>query len=131
MNRIFLLVFLTICCFAPAQTATAQARQRVSFTRGSSSATVRGTIRGYAYRDYVVRVSAGRTIDLDLRSANTYSVFSLLTPDGDNLEDAAERGEFSGKLPVSGDYVVRVGMMRSGARHPGSVSNFTLTISVK
>ena len=126
-----LLAILTICCFAFAGTAEAQVKHRVSFARGSSSATVRGTVRGYAYRDYVVRASAGQTLELALRSANPYSVFTVLKPDGNNLNDAAVRDQFSGELPVSGEYVVRVGMMRSGARRPGSMSNFTLTISIR
>ncbi|HEX2639958.1 MAG TPA: hypothetical protein VHL50_05275 [Pyrinomonadaceae bacterium] len=131
MSKVLLLALVTLCCLVFADTATAQAKQRVNFARGSSSATVRGTVRGYAYHDYVVRASAGQALELDLRSTHTYAVFSVLRPDGDNLEDAAERDNFIGELPTSGDYVIRVGMMRSGARRPGSVSNFTLTISIR
>jgi hypothetical protein len=38
--------------------------------------------------------------------------------------------EFSGTLSVTGDYVIRVGMMRAGARRPGAVSSFTLKVSI-
>jgi hypothetical protein len=131
VSKVFLSALVTVCCLVFAGTATAQARQRVNFARGSSSATFRGTVRGYTYRDYVVRASAGQTLSVKVRSANTYTVFTVFRPDGDNLEGAAEMDEFSGELRTSGDYVVRVAMMRAGARRADSVSNFNLTISIR
>jgi hypothetical protein len=131
MKTMLMFSCLALCCFVIAVPAAAQAKQRVSFARGTSSTTVRGTVRGYAYRDYVVDASAGQTLDVKVRSANTYTVFTVFQPGGDNLEGAAQMDEFSGELPTSGDYVVRVAMMRAGARRPGAVSNFSLTISIK
>ena len=131
MKRVFLFICISVGCFALVGTASAQAKQKVSFARGTSSATVRGTVRGYAYRDYVVGASAGQTLDVKVRSANTYTVFTVFQPGGDNLEGATQMDEFSGELPTSGDYVVRVAMMRAGARRPGAVSNFSLTISIR
>src|SRR5690349_1615184 len=130
MKNLILFVCLSVCCIAFTVSASAQAKQRVSFARGTSNSTLSGTVRGYAYRDYVLRASAGQTLAVRLKSANTYTVFTVIQPGGDNLEGATETDEFSGDLPTSGDYVVRVLMMRAGARRPGSVANYSLTISV-
>jgi hypothetical protein len=116
--------------FAAAQ-LSAQTKQRVRFARGASSSTVKGTVRGYAYRDYVIGASAGQTVDVRLTSPDTFSVFTIFMPNGDNLEGATQMDEFGGELPVSGDYVIRVGMMRAEARRRGSVSNYSLTVSIK
>ena len=131
MKNLILVTCITFCCFAFAGTGAAQAKLRVSFARGASSATVRGTVRGYAYRDYVIGASSGQTLDVKVSSRNTYTVFTVFQPGGDNLDGASEMDEFSGELPTSGDYVVRVAMMRAGARRPGAVSNFSLTISIR
>lgn len=131
MKRLIPILFIMTCCFAGASAAAAQAKQRVRFPAGATGTTVSGTVRGYAYRDYVVGASAGQTIDVKVTSANTYTVFSIFQPNGDNLEGAAQMDEFSGDLPARGDYVIRVMMMRAGARRPGAVSNYRLRISVR
>ena len=110
--------------------SAAQAKSRIRFPAGASSAAVKGTVRGYAYRDYVVRANADQTITASVSSANRYTVLTIFRPDGDNLDGAAQRDEFSGALPVTGDYVIRVGMMRAGARRRGAVSHFTLKVSI-
>jgi hypothetical protein len=126
---VFISAAISLFVFA-ADGVSAQAKHRVRFARGASGTTVRGTVRGYAYRDYVIGASAGQTIWAKLRSPNTPSVFAIFRPDGENLEGAAELDRFDGELPVSGDYVIRVLMMRSAARRRGSMSNYSLTISI-
>ena len=123
------LSILLLLSFAGA--ASAQAKQSVRFAPGSAAATVRGSIRGDAYRDYVVAASAGQTLNVRLRSPNSFSVFTVFLPNGDNLDGAAQVDQFTGELPMSGNYVVRVGMMRAEARRRGSVSNYSLTISIR
>lgn len=113
-----------------AEKADAQAKTRLRFPRGASSTSIKGTVRGYAYRDYVVRANADQAITASVSSANTYTILTIFRPDGENLEGAAQVDEFSGTLPLTGDYVIRVGMMRAGARKRGAVSNFTLKVSI-
>jgi hypothetical protein len=108
----------------------AQVKTRIRFPAGASSTAVKGTIRGYAYRDYIVRANTDQTITTSVSSANRYTILTIFRPDGDNLDGAAQMDEFSGTLPATGDYVIRVGMMRAGARRPGAVSNFTLKVSI-
>ena len=108
----------------------AQVKTRLRFPTGASSTSVKGTVRGYAYRDYIVRANADQTITAAVSSANSYTILTVFRPDGENLDGATQMGEFSGTLPVTGDYVIRVGMMRAGARKRGSVSNFTWKVSI-
>lgn len=123
---LFLVGFLA---FAAADT-DAQVKTRLRFPAGASSTSVKGAVRGYAYRDYIVRANADQTITASVSSANTYTILTIFRPDGENLNGAAQMDEFSGTLPVAGDYVIRVGMMRAGARRRGAVSNFTLKVSI-
>jgi hypothetical protein len=127
MKRLIPILILVIAVVA---TASAQTKQRVRFARGETSATVSGTVRGYAYVDYVLGASAGQILDVHL-DKNTSSVFTIFKPGGGNLEGAAEMNEFSIALSSSGDYVIRVMMMRAEARRSHSVSNYKLTISIK
>ena len=119
--------FAILLCFASG--LSAQTKVRVRFSRGASSSTVSGTVRGYGYIDYVVGASGGQTLDV-LLDKNTKCVFTIFRPDQENLEMGAEQYEFTGELPVSGDYFIRVMMMRNDARRKGSVSNYRLTISI-
>jgi hypothetical protein len=111
--------------------AEAQAKTRVRFPAGTHGTSVKGTCRGYAYHDYLVRVSAGQSINIFLTSSEPSTVFSIVTPEGGDLLEASETTSYSGELITSGDYRVRVLMMRSAARRRGSVSNYTLSISVR
>ena len=110
--------------------ADAQAKIRVRFARGTSSAAVAGSVRGYEYKDYIVGASAGQNMRVRL-DRNTKAVFTIFQPGGDNLDMGTETDEYDAALPMSGDYVIRVMMMRSEARRRGSFTNYRLTISVR
>lgn len=131
MKNYKIVVLLSILVLMCATGLTAQTRERVRFTRGTHGANVRGTVRGYAYRDYVVGAAAGQTMDLRLTASNASTVITVFLPNGDNLDGASETTEFNGELPGKGDYVIRVLMMRSAARRKASVSNFTLAIGIR
>lgn len=126
----FLILTAIFASFCFVDQIPAQTKSRVNFARGSSSAAVKGVVRGYEYRDYVVRANAGQTIDISSEASKISSVFTVFLPDGSNLEAAMQRNYFTGSLPVSGDYVIRVGMMRAFARRKNSVSNYVLKIKV-
>ena len=123
-------ILLTIGLALPVSDVDAQVKTRLRFPAGASSTAVRGTIKGFAYRDYIVRANADQNLNVVVDSRTTQTVFSIFRPGGENLEGAVQTADFSGALPVTGDYVIRVGMMRAAARRPRSVSNFTLKISI-
>lgn len=122
---------MAACFVSAVDNISAQTKQRVRFAAGISSVSVKGTVGGYAYKDYLIKASAGQTIHVELTSSKTVSVLTIFLSNGDNLEGAAEMNEFTGELPTEGNYVIRVLMMRAEARRPGSISNYTLRISIK
>lgn len=127
-KRLFLYSFLLLIFSV---NAFGQTKERVRFSRNSLSASVKGVARGYGYIDYVIGARSGQEITIKLSAPKTFPVFTVFLPNGGNLEGAAEQNEFTGTMPETGDYVVRVGMMRSAARRKNSSAAFTLKISIQ
>lgn len=121
---ILMLLVLPLSVFAQG------APERVRFPRGHSSVTLRGRIVGFDMKDYVVGAKAGQTMTIRLSSANGLANFVISEING-RANDMNETTEWSETLSESGDYLIRVLMMRSAARRKGAASNFTLSISIK
>lgn len=105
--------------------------ERVQFPRGTASTTVRGTVRGYDVIDYVVGARAGQAMTVSLQTTNKSAYFNVLPP---RSEEALFNGSiagnrYNGRLKDSGDYRVRVYLMRSAARR-GERAAFGVTIAV-
>lgn len=130
MKLVFLICVLSSLCVVSSG-AAAQKKQRVRFARGTSSATIKGVVRGYDCIDYIVAARAGQTLSVALAGAKTSPVFTVFLPNGDNLEGAAQQNDFSGELEESGDYAIRVCLMRAAARRKNSVATFTLDVSIR
>lgn len=111
-------------------TLYAQRPQRIRFERGASAGVVKGTIVGFAYRDFVIGAKAGQTMSITLTASNPSTNFTIVSIGGEPY-DMVETTDWSETLRTSGDYVVRVLMMRSGARRKGARSNFVLTVSIR
>ena len=106
------------------------APQRVRFQSGHSSATLKGRIIGFDTKDYVVEARAGQAMAVRLSSSNPSTYFVIYSING-RATDMNETTEWSESLSESGDYVIRVFMMRSAARRKGAAANFTLSISIR
>ncbi len=106
------------------------APERVRFQSGHSSATLKGRIPGFDAKDYVVGAKAGQAMTLRLSSSHTATYFVIYSING-RATDMNETREWSENLSESGDYLIRVFMMRSAARRKGAAANFTLSISIK
>jgi hypothetical protein len=105
--------------------------QAVHFHAGATSATLPGRLRGDETVDYRLAARAGQTMDVTLKTNNGANYFNVLPP---GSETAIGRGDTSGnawtgELPVDGDYIVRVYLMRSAARRNES-ANYTLTVGI-
>ena len=131
MKKLVLFIVVSVSFLLMAVDVPAQTKTRVKFPPKTHGITVKGTCRGYAYRDYLMGVSAGQMIDISLDASEPATVFSIVTPEGGDLLEASETKSYHGTLITSGDYRVRVMMMRSAARRRGSVSNYSLKISIK
>jgi len=104
--------------------------ERVKFQRGRSSTVVRGTILGFDTRDYLIGAKAGQVMTLRLSSTNPYTNFVIYSIN-ERPTDMNETTEWSEKLSESGDYLIRVLMMRAGARRKGATANYTLNVSIR
>ena len=104
--------------------------ERVKFQRGRSSTVVRGTILGFETRDYLIGAKAGQVMTLRLSSTNRYTNFVIYSIN-ERPTDMNETTEWSEKLSESGDYQIRVLMMRAGARRKGATANYTLNVSIR
>lgn len=91
------------------------AQKRISFRRGTSSATVRGKIGASGYLEYVVNGQAGQVMSIDITSGNGAVVVNAGTASGKNFS-----------LDMSGgDHLLSV--VNTGR----SATNYTLTVSIK
>jgi len=130
MNRFFLSA-LTAASLALAQPALAQQQVVVSFAKGTSSQTLKGSIKGDQSRDYIVDARAGQTMTIDFKPSNASAYFNVIAPGADSAMfiGSTEGNRFSGPLTTSGRHTVQVYLMRNAARR-NEVANYTITIGV-
>jgi hypothetical protein len=108
-------------------------KERVTFAKGASSTTLKGTVKGGADVDYLVRAAAGQTLQVKLQGTNPQNYFNVLPPGSANVamhvSSMTGDGSWSGVLPADGDYAIRVYLMRPAARR-NEASKYTLTVAV-
>jgi len=123
---------MTATAFAASAQAPAQPRsERLVFARGASSVSVRGTVRGYDSVDYIVGGRGGQMLDVTMRSPNGSAYFNVLpsrSPEAIFI-GSTSGNQFSGRLPASGDYRIRVYLMRNAARR-GETAVYNLTVGI-
>jgi len=102
--------------------------ERIRFQKGDFSTTIKGRLVSYDAKDYLLGAGKGQTMKIKLESANAY--FVVFPAKGEPIE-MGPRTEWSETLAESGDYVVRVFMMRNVARRKGSNASYTLKIEIK
>lgn len=93
--------------------------ERVQFKKGESSAVVEGKIKGFEIVDYVLGAKAGQSMNVSMATKHTATYFNIMAP-GENevamFVGSTSGNQYEGTLPASGDYKIRVYMMRSAAR---------------
>jgi hypothetical protein len=106
--------------------------ETVQFTKGATSAQMKGTIKGDAAVDYKINARAGQTLAVTQKTSNASNYFNINPP---GSKDAAMFiGSSSGTearllLPADGTFVVRVYLMRNAARRNESAA-YTLDVAV-
>jgi len=105
--------------------------ERVRFAAGESGATIEGRLRGYESVDYVLGASGGQRISIYLESSNPSGYFNLLPPGSETAVHvgSVNGNEYEGILPRSGDYRIRVYLMRSAARRDES-TDYILDVDI-
>jgi hypothetical protein len=126
------LLFAALLAATISSSASAENRsERVRFARGASSAVIRGEVRGYDYVDYLIGARAGQHLTADLTRISGPAYFLVRAPGSeDNLFDGSSSGDhFETVLPATGDYRLRVFLMRSAARR-NERSAYRLSVAV-
>jgi hypothetical protein len=107
-------------------------KERVQFKKGATTATIKGSIKGYETVDYLLGAKAGQHMNVSLATKHGATYFNILAP-GENevamFNASTSQNQFEGTLPASGDYKIRVYMMRSAARRSEAAS-YTLTVGI-
>jgi len=126
-----LLMFVTLVVSGQTgggQTGTPKGKtQRVHFARGRTTAVLHGgVVRGTQDR-YILGARADQTMIVHITSREKNAVFTILGPDGTALqgtEEGADATDWTGTLPLNGDYSIGVGPTRGNA-------SYTLEITIR
>ncbi|MGF1497965.1 MAG: hypothetical protein ACFB8W_14250 [Elainellaceae cyanobacterium] len=106
--------------------------QRVQFAPGATSAVVENSITGYEIIDYVLNAQAGQYANISMATDNAANYFNILAPGETEVaifNSSSSGNQYEGTLPESGDYRIRVYLMRSAARR-NEVANYRLEMIV-
>jgi len=106
--------------------------ERVQFPKGATGTTIKGRIRGREIVDYKLRARAGQGMIVRLETDNPSNYFNVLAPGEAEVAffvGSVKGNRFEGDLPKSGDYTIRVYLMRNAARR-GERANYKLNVSI-
>ena len=101
--------------------------QRVRFARGRTTAVLRGAVVRGTQDRYILGARAGQTMTVHITSREDNAVFTILSPDATALEGAEEgtdATDWTGRLPLNGDYSIWVGPTRGNA-------TYTLEVTIR
>jgi hypothetical protein len=136
MARIAVRSFVMACAlFAASPWALAERAiesRPVQFAKGASSATLKGTLKGYQTIDYRLGAKAGQTMSVTLKTSNGANYFNVLPPGSNDIAvfvGSTEGNQWSAALAADGEYAIRVYLMRSAARR-NETANYTLTVGI-
>jgi hypothetical protein len=123
-------LLLAIVSLAAAQEIT---RQIVKFPAGASGTTIEARVKGDQTIDYVLGASAGQVMKIAFSPDNPRAYFNVLQPGTEEAifvgQNMADGNRFETALPASGDYLIRVYLVRAAARR-NEVANYRLDISI-
>lgn len=105
--------------------------ERVSFNPGTSGTVLAGRLHGGEIVDYVLNAHGGQRMVLDMSTTNAAAYFNLMpsgNPSAIHIGSTAGN-HFDDILPSSGDWVIRVYLMRSAARR-NEAADYTLSIHI-
>lgn len=106
-------------------------KERVLFKKSAVTSAIKGQIKGYETVDYLLGAKAGQTLQVALQTNNGANYFNVLPPGSDAAIAIGSNlgNQWTGALPVDGDYTVRVYLMRSAARR-NETANYTLSVGI-
>lgn len=126
----FALSLLLLVAVAVPAAATDIRTERVTFAPGETTRTIEGRIKGDETVDYLVAGRAGQPMNISMASRNGAAYFNILAP-GETVvaifNGSVSDNQYEGTLPTTGDYRIRVYLMRSAARR-GEVASYRLEV---
>jgi hypothetical protein len=124
MNKTGLALSLLLTLSLPVLGADGHREERVQFKAGSQGATVKGRVAGRDDVDYLLGAKAGQRMSVTLRTDHPQLYFNVLPPGSEEalFVGSSSGGTFEDELPRSGDYRIRVYLMRAAARRDESAS---------
>lgn len=106
--------------------------ERVRFAADATGTTIEGRITGYEIVDYKLGARAGQTMTAKMTTDGGANYFNLLAPGETEVaffNGSLGENAYTGRLPESGDYTIRVYQMRSAARRQ-ETANYTLNVEI-
>ncbi|NEX21332.1 DNA breaking-rejoining protein [Thiorhodococcus mannitoliphagus] len=131
MTRLFFPLVLAVLA-AGAALAGDIYTERVQFHKGANSATIEGRIQGDMTIDYLLGARKGQSMNVSLATDNGANYFNIIAPGKENealFVGSSSGNQFEGALPASGDYKIRVYLMRSAARRD-EIANYRLEMII-
>jgi hypothetical protein len=101
--------------------------KRVKFARGRTTAVLKGAVVRATQDRYILGARAGQTMIVHITSREKNAVIAIVGPDGAALEGAEEGAEvmdWTGELPLRGDYSIVVSPTRGNA-------TYTLEVTIR
>jgi len=137
MKRILLATVASLAAAlfsVPASVAAERGIQthQLQFAKGSSGATVKGSITGDGAADYKLRARGGQTLKVKLSAVKSSPYFNVLPPGstGEAIFIGSRDGDAAAvTLPADGEYTIRVYQM-GDAKSSGRVTQYTLDVSI-
>ncbi|MGV1753613.1 hypothetical protein [Agrobacterium sp. CG674] len=107
-------------------------REVVHFALGSSSSTIKSSVKGYQTVQYSLSVTAGQKMSVQLDSKNSSLYFNVTAPGADAAmyNSSIDGNGTTITIPSSGKYLIDVYLMRNAARRSESAS-YDLTLYVE
>jgi hypothetical protein len=118
-------LILVLLCIATA--AQRGKTQRVRFPKGRTTAVLKGSVVRGTQDRYILGARSGQTMTVHITALEKNAVFVILGPDATALEgteEGADTTDWSGELPLSGDYSIWVGPTRGNA-------SYTLEVTIR
>ncbi len=110
---------------APVPPTVAPALKRISFAPNAISATVQGVLLVNGTDQWVLKVSAGQTMTVNLAPANGRARLVIYGADGNVLiSDHADAMQWSGAIPSTQDYNIKV------TAYDGTAPNYILQVTI-
>lgn len=117
---------------APANSTPAMNENPIKINTGEANANLSGKLSGDQIIEYKLYAMAGQYLSLSLHSPASSIYFNITAPSAETAMfiGSTSGNTFSGELPSSGDYTIRIYMMRSAARQK-KTARFTLNAILK